>query len=128
MGELAETPPSEEGRTEHVCLQAEWLETTGPERGGAPGPSREEEVSQQVWQSVSTWRAVPETEGRPTERLYSHCPRIMAEPGVPTTLDGSPLGLAEGVGMKTHLCFGGHFQEPEPHVPVPNSDKIAAVL
>ena len=31
MGELAETPPSEEGRTEHVCLQAEWLETTGPE-------------------------------------------------------------------------------------------------
>lgn len=128
MGELAETPPSGEGRTEHACFQAEWLEATGPERGVAPGPSRGEEVSRQVWQSVSTWRAVPEAEGHPTERLDSHCPRIMVEPGVPTTTDGSPLGLAEGVGMKTHLCFGGHFQEPEPHMPVPDSDKIAAVL
>lgn len=64
----------------------------------------------------------------PLRGYIATAPRIIAEPGVPTTLDSSPLGLAEGVGMKTNLCFGGHFQEPEPHVPVPNSDKIAAVL
>lgn len=40
MGELAETPPSEEERTEHVCLQAEWLETTGlGMRGWPQGPA-----------------------------------------------------------------------------------------
>lgn len=32
------------------------------------------------------------------------------------------------MGAKTHLGLSRGFQEPKPHMPIPNGDKIAAVL